>query len=67
MSYSAIVMISSLAEDVKNEHLRAFSCQLSALSCQYRKAGREHDRQLVLPIPRTNPNSVGQECPIHTG
>jgi len=31
--------------------------------------GREHDRQLVLPIPKTNPNpnGVGQECPTHTG
>jgi hypothetical protein len=31
MSYSEIVMISSLAEDVKNEYLRAFSSQLSGL------------------------------------
>jgi hypothetical protein len=32
VSYSAIVMISSLVEDVKNEYLLALSFQLSALS-----------------------------------
>jgi len=32
MSYSSIVMISSLVEDVKNEYLRAVGSQLSAVS-----------------------------------
>jgi hypothetical protein len=72
MSYSTTIMISSLVEDVKHEmsarfQLRVVTSRLSAVSIW--KAGRKHDRQRVLPIPKTNPNpnSVGQECPTHTG
>ena len=64
MSYSAIVMISSLVEDVKNEYLRAVGSQLSVS-----EGGQKTRPSACVADPKNNPspNSVGQECPTHTG